>query len=71
MAEVRVKRTELRAATIDNPDRMVVQVEYRVGELPPRFLYIPKDEYTEELEAERIKADMAKAAKTTETTLEI
>lgn len=59
MTEVRIKRTELPAPTIDDKDRKVVQVQYQVGELPPRFLYIPKAEWTKEREA----GDVAKAIK--------
>lgn len=58
--EVRVKRTLLLVPTIDDPERKVYQIEYRAGELPPRFLYIPEKEWTKEKEAKLIKADIEK-----------
>ena len=71
MAEVTVRRTELPTPTIDDPERKVIQVEYRLGELPPRFIIIPKAEYTKEKEAELIKADIEARKKVTEERLEI
>ena len=71
MTQVAIKRTELRTPTVDDPDRMVIQVEYRAGELPPRFLYIPKADWTEEEEARRIREDMEQVTKTTTETREI
>lgn len=71
MAEVRVRRTKLKVPTIDDPEREVYQVEYRSGELPPRFLFIPLKEWTEEEEKKRIKADMEARAAVKEETLTI
>ena len=69
--EVRVKRTLLTVPTIDEPERKVFQVEYRAGELPPHFIYIPEKEWTKEKEAELIKADIKKRLETTEETISI
>jgi hypothetical protein len=57
---VSVKRTELAAPDLTDPNRKIVQIEYQVGELPPRFLYIDKKEWTKEKEAAEIKKDLAK-----------
>jgi len=57
---VAVKRSELAAPDLANPDRKIIQIEYQVGELPPRFLYIDKKEWTKEKEADMIKKDLAK-----------
>lgn len=53
-------RTELPAATIDDPNRTMIQVQYQVGELPPHFVYLEKKGYTKEKEAKAIKDDMNK-----------
>lgn len=58
--DVTVKRTLLNTPTVDDPNRKVYQIEYRVGELPPHFVYIPEKEYTKEKEATVIKADLKK-----------
>lgn len=58
--DVTVKRTLLNTPTMDDPNRKVYQIEYRVGELPPHFVYIPEKEYTKEKEALVIKADLKK-----------
>ena len=60
MTEVSVKRTELPAPSVDDAERKVIQIEYRVGELPPRFIFLPKKDWTKEKEAAAIKKDMAK-----------
>ncbi len=62
MAEqkVAVTRTELNAPDLTDPNRKIVQIQYQVGELPPRFLYLDKKLWTKEKEAELIKADLAK-----------
>ena len=69
--EVRVKRTLLPVPTIDDPERKVYQVEYRAGELPPRFIYIAEKEWTKEKEAELIKADIEKRMEIPEETITI
>ena len=58
MTQVTIKRTDLPAPTIDDPGRKVIQISYRQGELPPRFIYINKADWTEELETKQIKADI-------------
>jgi hypothetical protein len=69
--EVKVKRTLLPTPTVDEPDRKVYQIEYRVGEMPPHFVYIPEKNWSKEAEAKLIKDDMAKRLKTTEETVTI
>ena len=69
--QVTVKRTEMLVPTIDDPERKVYMVEYRSGELPPKFLYIPVKEWTKELEAKMIKEDIEKRLKAPEEIIEI
>jgi hypothetical protein len=64
MAEVQVTRTELSSPTIDDPERRVIMIQYRSGELPPRFLYVNKADYTKEKEAELIREDIKKRTET-------
>ena len=71
MPAVTVKRTELLVPTIDDPERKVWMIEYRSGELPPKFLYIPVKEWSKELEAKLIKEDIEKRLKAPEETIEI
>lgn len=58
--EVRVNRTELPTPDLEDPEKVIIQIEYQVGELPPRFLYINKKEWTKEKEAKMIKEDIEK-----------
>ena len=69
--QVTVKRTEMLVPTIDDPERKVYMIEYRSGELPPKFLYIPVKDWTKELEAKMIKADIEKRLKAPEEIIEI
>lgn len=69
--QVTVKRTELLVPTIDDPERKVYMIEYRSGELPPRFLYIPVAEWTKEKERELLKADIEKRLKAPEEIIEL
>ena len=62
--QVRVTRTYLPAPDLADPERIIVQVQYQVGELPPHFLYIPKKEWTKEREAADIKKDIEKRMST-------
>lgn len=71
MTQVSVKRTKHLVPTPDDPERALYQVEYRAGELPPRFLFIAVKEWTKEKEAELIKADIAKRMAVVEETLEV
>ncbi len=59
--QVRVKRTELPQPDLEDPQKVIIMLEYQVGELPPRFLYINKKQWTKEKEAEMIKADLRRA----------
>lgn len=58
--KVSVTRTELPAPDLADPNRKITQIEYRVGELPPRFVYIPTAEWSKEAELKLIRQDMAK-----------
>ena len=60
--EVRVKRTLLNSATIDDPTRKVYMIEYQTGELPPKFLYIPEKDWSKEKELKLIAEDVKKRA---------
>ncbi|MBA7559831.1 hypothetical protein ES708_01447 [subsurface metagenome] len=68
---VTVKRTEMLVPTIDDPERKVYMVEYRSGELPPKFLYIPVKDWTKEKEKELIKADIEKRLEAPVETFEV
>jgi len=69
--QVTVKRTEMLVPTIDDPERKVYMIEYRSGELPPKFLYLPVKEWTKEKEVALIKADIEKRLKAPEEIIEI
>lgn len=58
--DVEVKRKLLPTPTVDDPDRKVYFIEYRAGELPPHFIYMPEKEWTKEKEVAAIKADIEK-----------
>ena len=67
--EVEVTRILLPSPTVDNPNRQVYQIEYRAGTLPPHFVYIDKDQWTEKKEKELIQADIKKIMETKKTTI--
>ncbi|MBA7579741.1 hypothetical protein ES708_21617 [subsurface metagenome] len=69
--QVTVKRMEMLVPTIDDPERKVYMIEYRSGELPPKFLYIPVKDWTKELEAKMIKEDIEKRLEAPEEIIEI
>ena len=69
--QVSVKRTEMLVPTIDEPERKVYMIEYRSGELPPKFLYIPVKDWTKEKEAAAIKEDIGKRLEAPEEIIEI
>ena len=56
--QVRVTRTELPTPDLANPQKVTIQIQYQVGTLPPRFLYIDKTMWSKEKEAEMIRADI-------------
>lgn len=58
--QVTVIRTDLPSPDVTDPNRVVVQIQYQVGSLPPRFLYIDKKSWNAETEKKMIKADMDK-----------
>lgn len=59
--QVQVRRTELAMPDLEDPKKVLIQIEYQVGVLPPRFLYINKKDWTKEKEAEMIRADLRQA----------
>lgn len=61
--QVSVTRTDLPSPTLDDPKKVIMQIEYQVGALPPRFLYIDKKAWTKEKEAEMIRADIRRTLK--------
>jgi hypothetical protein len=72
VAEVKIlSRTEL--MTYPTPDKPVTvkAVTYQTGFMPPRTVYIPKDEYTPDKEKEVIKTDIEKANTTKHETFEV
>jgi hypothetical protein len=58
--DVTIKRTLLPAATVDDLDRKMYQIEYRVGELPPHFVFIEEKKWTKEAEVKAVQADIKK-----------
>ena len=56
--QVRVTHRELATPTLDDPTKITMQIQYQIGMLPPRFLYINKKDWTKEKEAEMIRADL-------------
>jgi len=69
--KVTIKRTEMMIPTIDEPERKVYMIEYRSGELPPRFLYLPVKDWTAEKEAKLIREDLDKRLKAPEEIIEV
>lgn len=65
--QVQVTRTLLPAPTIDDPGRMVYQIEYQVGTLPPHFIYCEKSKWTEKEEKRLIQEDLKKRLETKRT----
>ena len=69
--QVKVKRTELPTPDLADPEKRTVHVEYTIGDLPPRFIYINKKDWTPAKEAELIKADLNKRITGTTQTISI
>jgi hypothetical protein len=67
--QVEVTRTELPSPTVDNPKRMVYQIEYRIGTLPPHFVYCEKSKWTEKEEKKLIQEDIKKRLEAPKTTI--
>jgi hypothetical protein len=67
--QVEVIRTLLPSPAIDDPNRMVYQIEYRVGTLPPHFVYIEKSKWSEKKEKELIQDDIKKRLEAPKTTI--
>jgi hypothetical protein len=65
--QVQVTRTLLPAPTIDDPGRMVYQIQYQIGTLPPHFVYCEKSKYTEKEEKRLIQEDIKKILGTKQT----
>lgn len=56
--QVRVTRTELATPDLADPLKVTIQIQYQVGMLPPRFLYVNKKEWSKDKEADLIRADI-------------
>jgi len=69
--QVLVTRTDLLTPDLADPQKVTVQIQYQIGDLPPRFLYIAKKDWTKEKEAAAIKADMTKRLSGTVETITI
>jgi hypothetical protein len=69
--EVEVTRTSIPAPSIDNPSRMVYQIMYRVGTLPPHFVYIEEKAWSDKAEKEAIQADIKKQLETKTTRISL
>ena len=69
--QVKIKRTELPTPDLADPKKVTVQIEYTVGDLPPRFVYINKKDWTEAAEAKAIKDDLNKRIAGTSQTISI
>jgi hypothetical protein len=65
--QVAVTRTLLPAPSIDEPGRMVYQIQYQIGTLPPHFVYCEKSKYTEKEEKRLIAEDLKKQLETKQT----
>jgi hypothetical protein len=65
--QVQVTRTLLPAPTIDDPGRMVYQIQYQIGTLPPHFVYCEKSKFTEKEEKRLIQEDLKKQLETKHT----
>jgi hypothetical protein len=58
--QVLISRTLLPAPTIDDPNRMVYQIQYQQGTLPPHFVYCEKSKWSEKEEKRLIQEDIKK-----------
>lgn len=56
--DVNVRRVLLPAASPEDLNRKLYQIEYQVGELPPGFVYLEEKKWTKEAEAALIQADI-------------
>jgi hypothetical protein len=65
--QVSITRSLLPAPTIDDPKRMVYQIEYQIGTLPPHFVYCEQNKWNEKKEKELIQEDIKKRLETTST----
>jgi hypothetical protein len=65
--QVQITRTLLPAPTIDDPNRMVYQIQYQVGTLPPHFVYCEKSKWNEKEEKRLIQEDIKKQLETKRT----
>lgn len=61
--KVTVSRTELPTPTLADPSAVTVQVQYQVGSLPPRFIFMNKKDWSADKEKEAIRLDLAKTLK--------
>lgn len=69
--EVQVTRMEIPAPTAEKPDRVIYQIAYQQGTLPPHFVYIPKDDWSAEKEKKAIQDDIKKRGQVQTETIKI
>ena len=65
--QVQVTRSLLPSPTIDDPNRMVYQIQYQIGTLPPHFVYCEKTKWNEKEEKRLIQEDIKKQLETKRT----
>ena len=56
--EVRIRRTEVEVPQPVGPPKIMIYTSYVVADLPPSYIVMPKEEWTEEKEAELIRQDV-------------
>ena len=72
MAEVKIlSRVELMTYPTPDQPRTLKAVTYQTGFMPPRTIYIPVTEYSQDKEREAIKADIDKVSTTKAETFEV
>ena len=58
--EIRIRRTEVLVPQRVGPPKTMIYTSYIVADLPPGYVSILKEEWTEEKEAELIREDIKK-----------
>jgi len=61
--EVQVTRTEITTYPVPDKPFITVMVTYTAKDMPPATLFIPKQEWTPEEEAKRIREDLERRRK--------
>jgi len=62
--EVTISRTEINVPQVTGSPKTMLYITYSTKDLPPGLIQIPKDEWTKELEVERIREDLKKRRET-------